>query len=984
MTSDRKLAAIKRNEFVEQAAIMARKVLLCAVVMISLLAREAQSQNPSTLNGTPTPFQALPGYQQVFVLGGDGKLWLEEAPFGVKIPPKREQVDGNVWKFQALDTNTVYVLGRDKSLWLEQAPFGTKIPPKRDQVDGSVLSFQALDNKRVYVLGTDGNLWLEESPFGKEIPPKRTQIDANAKDFQALKTGDVVVLGTDGMLWLEQSPFGQVPPRRTKIDGNVEAFQESGNSTSIFVLGENGNLWLEQPPFGKIPPAHREQVDGNVAAFQALPVLNWVWVLGKNGALWLEEGPFDKVPPARQQADANVTAFEASDIQNVLALRQDGNLWIEHAPFGKAPPEREEIDGHLIGSAGVEWSHASLPFDLVYATNGVGSFTDSGLDRNGLMLNPRWFAQVANGPNYRPDFVHTCFVTSSGQPGASGAVVGPNPGTVAGPNGPPELNPLGFSFFDISRCTTQHVSFDPWSGSVINVNVGPVNLGGLVGAGGSVGGLCQGLMSGHLNWFPVTYTGTLYWDDWSNNFAEDDDYNFSLVHQDQSGLTSTDIGSENKAPNPAFLLEFFSDETTHFWGSSFWKQVREDVEQTPRHLIGFWASGNPAIVTGLLGLDGPHSGYTELHPVYSMAVHLLPDPPAKADGKGNYIVKEHWVFWIRDYGNEGNCASMQHLWRRNASDSADSSGRFIYYIQLPWHEQDGVPASSLVPESYEAWAWQAGEAWSVEPDPERHWTYLEFHLANGGYAGFDGEIYLPYVLGRVPANPTVASEEKRSPSTLSQQQAGKETEIDWEEVQKHVTDSQARARLLKAITIHAPIPPAKGEAVTASNAASAHRPAEATNPVVEDTASADPVKQTRATEITAMLPALHLAGAGSGATGSFAGTWELVSSTINGKTEAIKPTRLTIAQNGAIVHLANKNLQVTSDGSVNYKEFYARDAQHGHEVSSEDQADLIDTFTWKVKGSTLVFETVSYYKTAYYGHPPGKEVRTMEYRHLAP
>jgi hypothetical protein len=115
-------------------------------------------------------------------------------------------------------------------------------------------------------------------------------------------------------------------------------------------------------------------------------------------------------------------------------------------------------------------------------------------------------------------------------------------------------------------------------------------------------------MNGHLNWFPVTYTGALYFDDWSNSTGEDGDYNFSLVHQDksgkpdQSGFTSEDIGAENHSPDPAFLLEFFSDETTHFWGSPFWKQVRNSVEQTPRHLAGFWAGGSPAIVTGLFGL----------------------------------------------------------------------------------------------------------------------------------------------------------------------------------------------------------------------------------------------------------------------------------------------------------------------------------------------------------------------------------------------
>ena len=71
--------------------------------------------------------------QSAEILGTDGNLWLEQAPFGT-VPPKR---DGNVMEFAASDSQNVLVLGADGKLWLERAPFG-KVPPARQLVDGTV------------------------------------------------------------------------------------------------------------------------------------------------------------------------------------------------------------------------------------------------------------------------------------------------------------------------------------------------------------------------------------------------------------------------------------------------------------------------------------------------------------------------------------------------------------------------------------------------------------------------------------------------------------------------------------------------------------------------------------------------------------------------------------------------------------------------------------------------------------------------------
>jgi hypothetical protein len=87
--------------------------------------------------------------------------------------------------FQALDNKNILVLGLDGNLWLEHAPFGTP-PPAREQVDKNVHNFEALDDKTVLVLGIDGNLWLEHAPFGTP-PPAREQVDKNVRNFEALE-----------------------------------------------------------------------------------------------------------------------------------------------------------------------------------------------------------------------------------------------------------------------------------------------------------------------------------------------------------------------------------------------------------------------------------------------------------------------------------------------------------------------------------------------------------------------------------------------------------------------------------------------------------------------------------------------------------------------------------------------------------------------------------------------------------------------------
>jgi hypothetical protein len=501
------------------------------------------------------------------------------------------------------------------------------------------------------------------------------------------------------------------------------------------------------------------------------------------------------------------------------------------------------------GSAGlghsslVSWVKASKPFDLVWPTNGNGRLlANSGIDRNGIPFNPRWFSQIPDVSS-RPDFPGTCFR---------------KPQAFTGQN---LLGPGTFSFqmsgpvFDASLCSSQRVSPDLF----VPTGPGEAIASQQICIGSScVGGLCQGPVSGHLNWRPATYTGKIYFDDWSkadlsNADLQDDDYNFSLVHSDNSGLTATNIGNENEAPSPALLLEFNSDETTGRFGSEWWKQFRNDVEGGPtvRPEGAHWAvDGHPAVVTGLLGLDGVHSGYTELHPVYSMAIHLLPDSQPQKDANGWYHIIEHWAFFLRNYGNEGNCSSTGHHWEATFKDS---SGRGLYYIQLPWPQTHGEPptptgANVSVGKGTFVWGWEHGVSYKVEADPG-YWTYLQFSLPNSSYGsvGADGEIYLDYTLGRVAANPVVAPQTEARPAKRTEAK-----EVDWNEIQKHVTDPAVRERLMKALAAAKPTPIAsKGEPITADTQVGIYNPAtSAPNSVLtEDRATVDPVKQKRLADI---------------------------------------------------------------------------------------------------------------------------------------
>jgi hypothetical protein len=89
---------------------------------------------------------------------------------------------------------------------------------------------------------------------------------------------------------------------------------------------------------------------------------------------------------------------------------------------------------------------------------------------------------------------------------------------------------------------------------------------------------------------------------------------------ENAGLTADNV----KHQQGCLLLEFNAGETVKRFRSSWWRAFRGTVEH------GAWASvrqmidGKYAIVTGLLGLDLVHAPWTEIHPVWALAIGDVP------------------------------------------------------------------------------------------------------------------------------------------------------------------------------------------------------------------------------------------------------------------------------------------------------------------------------------------------------------------------
>lgn len=191
---------------------------------------------------------------------------------------------------------------------------------------------------------------------------------------------------------------------------------------------------------------------------------------------------------------------------------------------------------------------------------------------------------------------------------------------------------------------------------------------------------------GHINWFVVNQRGRIRWQGF--NPGSFGDHDFDLFLEAPALVTQGNIhanrGLKELKGDPAIdsliELEFSGDETARMFsveqGGGLWSPLvalpQLSADNPDFGLQDARADSlfrdRPAVVTGLLGLDGEHDYHTELHPVLALGVdvsHRQSDRAAHA-----------WLVMIRNMGNEGECSSGQLPW------VARDSTRYV--LEIPW------------------------------------------------------------------------------------------------------------------------------------------------------------------------------------------------------------------------------------------------------------------------------------------------------------
>ena len=119
----------------------------------------------------------------------------------------------------------------------------------------------------------------------------------------------------------------------------------------------------------------------------------------------------------------------------------------------------------------------------------------------------------------------------------------------------------------------------------------------------------------------ATYTGSVLWDSWSkdpdisNLWLDDGDYNLLLWDHFPSQNGYTDLNWSSKG-ELGIGLEFKDTETVNNAAGPWWVQLRNsDITNTSdtsntSQMFNNKGGGLPGVVTGIIGIDGVHGGYT--------------------------------------------------------------------------------------------------------------------------------------------------------------------------------------------------------------------------------------------------------------------------------------------------------------------------------------------------------------------------------------
>jgi hypothetical protein len=369
---------------------------------------------------------------------------------------------------------------------------------------------------------------------------------------------------------------------------------------------------------------------------------------------------------------------------------------------------------------------------------------DSGVDDNGLPMNPIWSYQVAN-PGKMPDFDPSC---------------------------------QNSDYFDwgMPTCTSQNPSQD-------------VNSGFFSSIAQDFGYCDPGPPHGHVNWAIVTYQGTLEFRGYSGTGHNDDDLNFGLITPDNGGrAANSEI--DDGVTRPGIGVEFKKGETTDNFGTPFWQHfdaLFSNGDNTNYFgglsVDGLNIDGADAVVTALMGVDGVHGGYAELHPVFAMAIKTK--ETTTDDG-----VEQTWDFFVRNEGNQGSCASNAHDW---PSQIANGS----YVIQLPWPQNatDATPtvtAGQMYAPSQSSFAYLGMEVLN-------RWSFLRFQLPSFTSTGIDGQLTIRYALAK--SAPKKSDKADRQDQTAKARTSHGDSDeavfgVNWSALSARIVDPAVRQRFL--------------------------------------------------------------------------------------------------------------------------------------------------------------------------------------------
>jgi hypothetical protein len=245
---------------------------------------------------------------------------------------------------------------------------------------------------------------------------------------------------------------------------------------------------------------------------------------------------------------------------------------------------------------------------------------------NDLRLNPDWYGQPSgHGSSLVPDIDANAACDYFRNPGGT---------------------------LHTEMCSTQHLNVDerrPYHGIVPDL----------------VGWICHfghaaperlhvDAVYGHINWEVVTYTGTLFFDDYQDPkisfrhvIPEDGDLDFTLVRADHGGY----VKESAEQDHGGITLEANRFELGDL-DTPWWSEFRDLFERgAPFDRAREKLDGVHATVIGLLGIDTKHGAHTELHPVFAMLART------SADGE----TPQHWVFLARNWGYEGGCSRDEHF-----------------------------------------------------------------------------------------------------------------------------------------------------------------------------------------------------------------------------------------------------------------------------------------------------------------------------------